>query len=386
MNMLNAYTSEVDDPDLAVKEILTQLDLENNTKKHSAAFLTCSYDYIETGVVAAISKALPFPVVGMTTLANAVYEEAGTSLLCLSVLTSDDCQFSAVISDSLEKGECQNVVKKTYTEALQTHDQSPKLGLVFAPIFAKISGESFLVDLTQIAEGVPFFGGVAASSDVVKYENAFVVHEGIHYSDRFALLLISGAIDPKFVVASVSDGNIFAQQAIITKAEGNVVQSVNNIPTAQYLSSLGFVQNDALEGISVVPFLIDHHDGSQNIARAVLMLTDEGFAICGGNVPEGGGLFLGRMDETDVRNTAKIALEQSIQYKNANAVLVFSCLARNTILGLDYLAEIEKTQEILCDTVPWHFAYAGGEICPVYGHGNKCINRFHNYTFPICII
>jgi len=40
--MLNAWTLEVDDPDIAVTEILEQLDLENRLLAHSVGLITSS--------------------------------------------------------------------------------------------------------------------------------------------------------------------------------------------------------------------------------------------------------------------------------------------------------------------------------------------------------
>jgi len=102
MRMLNAWTLELDDPAVAVAEILEQLDLENRLLAHSAGFITCSSDYVETGMVKAICDALPFEVVGCTPLTNAVNQEGGTLLLCLSVLTADDCRFVTALTPPWE--------------------------------------------------------------------------------------------------------------------------------------------------------------------------------------------------------------------------------------------------------------------------------------------
>ena len=104
MRMFNAWTLEVDDPEVALAELLEQLDLENNLLANSAGFITCSYDYVETGALKTICEALPFDVVGCTTLTNANNQQTGTMLLCLTVLTADDCQFTTVVTPPLTDG------------------------------------------------------------------------------------------------------------------------------------------------------------------------------------------------------------------------------------------------------------------------------------------
>ena len=61
---LIAYTTEVDDEDDAVAEILEQLDMGSNLLKHAVGIMTCHLDFMEGGIVKALCKALPFEVAG----------------------------------------------------------------------------------------------------------------------------------------------------------------------------------------------------------------------------------------------------------------------------------------------------------------------------------
>jgi hypothetical protein len=103
-------------------------------------------------------------------------------------------------------------------------------------------------------------------------------------------------------------------------------------------------------------------------------------------MPEGGTLSIGRMDEDDVLLTAEQSLEELLKNENINGIIMISCLARNMVLGASPLSEIERVHEILGDSLPWHLAYSGGEICPVYRKDGSTVNRFHNYTFIACTI
>ncbi|MDR2738996.1 MAG: hypothetical protein LBB68_04085 [Treponema sp.] len=79
IKVLNACTAEIDDVDLAVSEILEQLDVPGNLRNNSIGIIACYYEFIETGVVAEICKRLPFDVVGCTTLGNAAISAAWNS-------------------------------------------------------------------------------------------------------------------------------------------------------------------------------------------------------------------------------------------------------------------------------------------------------------------
>ena len=61
---LTAYTSEVDDVEAAVSEILEQLKPGFGLLKNSIGILACYADFVSSGAVRKICAALPFDVVG----------------------------------------------------------------------------------------------------------------------------------------------------------------------------------------------------------------------------------------------------------------------------------------------------------------------------------
>ena len=72
--------------------------------------------------------------------------------------------------------------------------------------------------------------------------------------------------------------------------------------------------------------------------------------------------------------------------KQTRAFFFFSCALRGFALNLDGTAEIARVEEILGSSVPYLFAYAGGEICPLYAKNGKTLNRFHNVTAIGCAL
>jgi hypothetical protein len=385
MKMLNAWTLEADDPALAVSEILEQLDLKNRLLAQAAGFITCSYDYVETGMVKAVCEALPFEVVGCTTLTNAIDRQAGTLLLCLSVLTSDDCRFATALTSPLGDN-AHAVISETYNQAAAKLGERPGLVLAFFPMLGAVSGEFMLRALNDAAAGAPIFGTTACDPATTDYSNSFTIHNGICSREGMSLLLISGGVHPHFVVASASEQNMFRQQAVITSSEGSVLKKINGLSVQQYLASIGLAQGEGIGGLSSMLFVVNYNDGSQPVARAVYALNKDGTAGCGGVMPEGGTLSIGRLDVDDILLTAEQALEKLQKTTGLNGIIIFPCLVRNMMLGVEPLREIEKVQSVVANSLPWHLAYSGGEICPVYGGDGGTLNRFHNYTFIACAI
>ena len=88
----------------------------------------------------------------------------------------------------------------------------------------------------------------------------------------------------------------------------------------------------------------------------------------------------------DILLTAEQSLKKLLQNAGINGIIMFPCLGRNMVLGAAPLSETEKVRKVLGESLPWHLAYSGGELCPVYGSGGRTVNRFHNFTFIACAI
>jgi Uncharacterized conserved protein len=385
MRLLNAWTLEPDEPDVAVSEILGQLDLENNAQKNSVGLLTCSYDFVESGMVKEICEALPFDVIGCTTLTNANNAEAGTILLCLTVFTADDCQFSAKVTASLREnleGEICDVAKIAKTDLGET----PQMALALFPMFG-VGGEIMLTALDNALDGLPIFGTVACDHDTAEYSNTYTIYNGECFRDRLAFFLISGNVKPRFVVAATSEQNLRKQQAVITSSDGCLIKEINNMSALEYFKSIGMSAGKGIEGMSSVPFVVDYGDGSQPVARAIFGLNEDGSALCGGYMPEGSTLYIGRMDEEDILLTAENSINDLLETEGLNGIILFPCLGRNMVLVMDPLVEVDLVKKLIDDKVPWHLAYSAGECCPVYyAETGRLANRFHNFTFIGCAI
>ena len=385
MRLLNAWTLEPDEPEIAVSDILHQLDLEHNALEHSIGLLTCSYDFIESGMVKAICAALPFDVIGCTTLTNANNREAGTILLCLTVFTADDCRFSSAVTGSL----CNQLDDQVRTAAAQaTADlgDAAQMALALFPMFG-IGGEIMLGALDCALAGVPIFGTVACDHDTAEYSNTYTIYNGECFRDCMAFFLIAGNVKPRFVVAATSEQNLRKQQAVITSSDGCLIREINNKTAREYFSSIGMSEGRGMEGMSSVPFVVDYGDGSQPVARAIFGLNEDGSAMCGGYMPEGSTLSIGRMDEEDILLTAQTSIDELLSAEAINGIILFPCLGRNMVLVMDPLAEIDIVRQHIGDRVPWHLAYSAGECCPVYfAQDGRLANRFHNFTFIGCAV
>ncbi|MDR1649714.1 MAG: hypothetical protein LBR71_05590, partial [Synergistaceae bacterium] len=247
IEVMTAYTCEIDDAESAVSDILARMDKEK-LRKNSLGILTCHEDFLASGVVSALCEKLPFDVAGVSTLASAVPGGGGPEALSLLVLTSDDVFFSAALSRPLVPGDWKAPIEEVYRSALEglgIRSENCPLGLTFAPFTPWIGGDEFLRVLDETAGGVPFFGSLPAGHSPVDHVT-FVVFNGRKYDDRLALVLLSGDVHPRFACSSIAEEKVSMRKGIVTNSDGNLLKEVNGMPVLSYLEKIGLVRNGEL--------------------------------------------------------------------------------------------------------------------------------------------
>jgi hypothetical protein len=378
---LTAFTTEIDDVEVAVRTLLAQLNTDDNLLTNSVGILACYRDFMETGVVKAICESLPFDVVGMDTLCGASPMGSDTLALNLVVLTSDDVYFSTALSDALEI-ELKKTLTDVYHRASVGLSQKASLILAFMPTLLDVPGDLLVEHLDAVSDGVPIFGALPSDFNT-EMSNPFVIYDGEAYKDRIAIVLLSGDIKPTFSLTSLSEKKVLRRRAIITSSEGNILKGVNGLPVLEYMKSLGLVKDGHIEGITTMPLIVDLNDGSPPLVRVILSQTPDGHVMMGGRTPENSTLGIGAIDVEDVLSTMEDLVSEN-RIRDADFVMIISCATRNFVLGLDNMAEIRCLRSSIDGSVPYLFFYSGGEICPVLSREGKLVNRFHNVTMISC--
>jgi hypothetical protein len=389
IDMITAHTGEIDDIEAATAELLAQIRAGAPLKRHSIGLISCFADFINSGLVKELAGKLPFETAGATTLAGADRGVMGETLLILTVLTSDEVEFATGLTGIIT-GEDPELFRMAYEKASGGRREKPALMLSFAPLLMNVSGDFFAEAWGNITGNVPVFGTLAVDHNADYHESQTILN-GETFRDRFVFVLVYGGIKPSFIIGGISENKVFREKGVVTASRGNQLQGVNGVSVADYLTSLGLAKdkNGAILGINSFPFILDYNDGAQPIIRVMFALTPEGYAVCGGNMPVGASLTLGSIDSDEVLSTTeetlKLALAIGENNGNKNGVLIFSCVGRFFVQGFDSAAEMKKARAVLGNKLPFHFAYSGTELCPVYGNNGAVFNRSHNDTIAICI-
>lgn len=381
IEMRTAFTEEIDDVELAVEEILSQLDLAELGQANCLGLLTCYSDFVESGVAQAISERLPFDVIGCTTIANGVNGNASMMMLSLSVLVSKDVCFHTAQTGSLL--ETQDSIREAYQAALAEAGQQPEMIFALLPLIPHLGGELLLNVLDEVSGGVPVFGTLACDHNV-DYHTSVTMFNGVTAPDCIVMALFTGNVQPKYIISSISEEKMQQQRSVITASEGSLLKQINNMPSLDYMKTLGLVQGGGIEGMNAIPFLVDYNDGTPAVARAMyLVQPDTGDIVCGGNMPVGATLAIGNLDAEDVLKTAKKGSQMLCENGPISCAFFFPCLSRILVLGARSDGEAQAVAEQLGD-IPHHFSYSGGELCPVFNAAGQASNRFHNFTIIGC--
>lgn len=400
IKILNSYTQEQDEPGKAVQEILESLDIKNSLLKNTVALLFCHVRCIETGVMEAVIKSLPFDVLGCTSQYFGLPVIGGVSadaiesgiVLTVTIITSDDIDFSMGISRPLNKENVEDSIKELYRCADSSSSglsaEPPVLVFAFPPTIASVSGDIMTKILNRACGGIPIFGSLALDIQNYTRQPKTIFKNSVEsgaFSDRMVLLLFRGPLKPQFFSSFFPKESILSWDAVITKAEGNRIVSINNRPALSFIEDLGFSTNGIHESVMVFPLVIEYPYNNETNVVVLMDIDPDGQLICSMNVQAGGVLNIGAITADSVLESARTIAQELKKAWRGNGFIMFSCFLRNIVLGGSSQAEFESVrQELDGYSGSWLFLNSGGELCPDYKENGETVNQFHQYALIAC--
>jgi len=386
------YTCEVDDPELALSQILAQLSAKIELMEHTVGIVMCHTEIVDSGVLGRLTESLPFDIVGTTTTAQAVNGMISEMGLTIFVMTSDTVRFRVGMTESLEAG----IEGPLRAEIERVGDASatPGLAMVFPPLMLQSSGDDILETWCRILPGVPVFGTLAVD-DSSDFSNCRVICRGETDKTRHAFVLCYGDINPRFFLATLPEENEMRHKGVITKAKDNVVHEIDGRRAHDYLKGVGLaVDGGSLDTIWFIPFQIKQRKRSDYdgvpVLRGMASITEEGAVIFRGKVDENASFSLMDMTAEDVVSATEAKLRAMKDMPDVNGILLFSCVIRHMLLMYkNPMQEIERATEAIREALgdpPFMMSYSGGEICPTSVKDGVHVNRFHNYSIVGLVI
>jgi len=392
--MIKSYSiviEEVDDLELALEELSAQLS-GIQLLKNSVGIVAVNKDIIASGIYSAIAKAIPFPLAGSTSFSQAVNGKIGTYLISIMVLTSDDCEFSCGLSDVVpEADDVTEVTQKCYNDLQKNLSGEVKLALLYPPFMYKHYPKQYIKAISQINEHIPIFGTLPNGEVIDVIADAKVIYGKHSYDNKIAMILVSGNISPSFYICSATKESIVLPNVgVITAAEGNCLQEINNMNTVNFFEKMKFGLCNANEkNLLSNTFLMDEKDENGEIISSVtkaLVGIENGNYLFGCGLQIGSNVSIVAFTGDVVMATAKDLVKRIKEdHPTGGTVLIYSCIGRLVALASEPMKEFKFLSENL-ESFSYVASCSGGEICPTSVTKAKAINNEHNETLVACVL
>ncbi|MCL2638705.1 MAG: FIST C-terminal domain-containing protein [Oscillospiraceae bacterium] len=392
LKMFSAFTEEIDDVGAAVADILNQLDLDNSLMKNSIGLLHCYHEFIDSGVVKALSEKLPFEIAGITVPTVCMSGITSSMGLMLNILTGDDVNFVTSISAPLDigGGNLMQTTEKMCSElrAKINTGENPPMLMTFAPFLhvLKINADEYVDGISGFFPNVPIFGAFSFSEEI-DFSKCYTLYNGESYELSAVLIAITGNVAPSFLSVAIPEKNVVGELATVTKSSDNIIHEINNMSVEDYVISIGLIeQKGELEKLYSTPMIANLADGS-TIVRVCIGGDGEGGAIMGGHVPVGAKIGFAMLKLTDIASTSEEITKSALEILDGKNIIVYSCMARLEFLGTNQREiEAQTICGLLNDLDNFCLAYVGGEVFPQKLSCGRFANHLHNFSLIFCVL
>ncbi|MEA1919326.1 MAG: PAS domain S-box protein [Campylobacterota bacterium] len=248
-----------------------------------------------------------------------------------------------------------------------------KLLIVYANTFT-FDSEDLLKRITQNYPNIVIAGGNAG--DDFKFEKCEIFSQTCKDCD-----VVFAAVDSD--ILEVQTKFLFNWQTIgkeltVTKSEGNRVYEINNQRVVDiYRHYLG---EDVVENILIhgTEFPLIYQNSGVDVARAPIMAHDDGSLSFGGAMHSGQKVKFGYANVEFINQYNREKLFNEIAYKN-EAIYIYSCAARRSMLGTFLDAEVETINNL----APTSGFVTYGEF---FHDAKSCSNNLLNITTTYVIL
>jgi hypothetical protein len=386
-------TAQIDDIDTAAADLTAGVGTDFPLGASSVGILLCYSDMDVRKLAAAVSARVSFDTVGCTAIATmdkagGFHEMAAT----LTVLTGDDCVFSAAVSEEIRPDNIGARVKAVFDAAASKLSADPGLLIVIPPYFLEIMLDAYPIAFNSIAPGVPIVGGLPSFN--ADGDENLTVFNGNTFSDRLVMIAVSGNIRPVFSVRNVVGGDVERKRKV-TRASDNVVYQVGNESFTDYLRDSGLPVEELVHGNNTVTFvsnpLLLESGAEFSFARTLHEINlEEGSGTAIGLIPEGAMLSICALERSQIEEAAAEGLrtlkDSLVKGRGEgyaySTVLAVSCIGRHLLMLPNSDAVVNQLLKEFPEGLTLSGFYGYGEIGPQ--GADRTQNFAHNESLVLC--
>ncbi len=284
------------------------------------------------------------------------------------------------------------------TDNSNTHDIANRIGEEGKKYFNKpafivasggitTDGEIIVSGIAEaVGTEVTIFGGMAGD-DLNLTETFVFSNKKISNNALVAIIFDEEKIDIKGM--ATNGWKAVGNTRVVTKSKGNIVYTIDDEPALDVvIKYMGVIvdldsKKDVVLNIGAYfPLQLDR-DNAPPVMRTVMFINKlDRSLICAGNVPQGSKIRFSLPPDFDVIDHVVdecIALKTN-NSKEADAMLIFSCISRHLSFGEMAGEEIDRIKKVWDSPLIGFFSY--GEI----GKSIKGKHEFHNNTCCIVVL
>jgi hypothetical protein len=369
----------------AVEEIIRKL-----SRRPDMLWVFGAISYNQERLLAGIQAVAPgIPLVGCTT--DGEISSAGVSQESVVVLglACDDIQFHTASATSLSQ---------------DSYQAGVGIGEAFKDSrcrYIQIFSDGLTGNAGRIIEGIQ---GVLGKDIVIaggtSGDGGMFIRTFQYYHDKVLTdSIVAVAFTGNFSVGTGIGCGWFpvGTAKLVTKSDGNVLYELDGLPALQvYEKFLGrYASQLPAVGVEYPLGLLrsetDYDEDGYFLCRATMGVDREKKSIIfAGDIPEGSLVKMTMGNENDVIEAARKAAVNAVAEMKANsadiqaeAVFLYSCMARKIVLGSRTKEEVSEIRKIVGDDIPIIGFYSYGEYAPLKNQENSC---FHNETVTMSIV
>jgi len=375
--MLHARVAHSEDPDSRAAAHELVAELQPALDEHGSPrllFVWAAIDVDHAYLLNALCDACPDALLAGCTTDGEVASALG--------FVEDSVVVMALWSDALDVGvgvgravseDPQAAARSAVAQARAKLEAPPSLALTF-PESLTTSGVAVVDALVaELGPKVVTLGATSADQHRYVGTRQFVGREVL--SDALPVVLLGGAV--RFGHGVASGWSPLGREAVITRAESNIVYEVDGQPALQFYRT--YFGPEALP-VAEQPLAVFVNGGDKFYLRAPLSADEDSGAVTFlGDVPVGARVQLTDVDRDSIIAAVGTSVESALVQmpEQPAAALVFSCAGRRTMLGTRSAEEQAELRRSL-PGVPFAGFYGYGEIGPLAPGGRT---RYHNETF-----
>ncbi len=289
---------------------------------------------ILTSVVKQMKKDFPNAhIVGATTAGEICHANMHEKSIVVSLSLFKDTRVRVYHTQKLD-------YRAGQTAAEAVMDDDTKAMIVLSEGLKVMQYESFLQGIKEKNSEVIIAGGLAG--DNFQLKQTYIFAEDQVYDEGIVLVSFSSK---KLRAANRYNLNWtpIGKEFTITEVEHNIVKSIDHIPAATFYEK--YLGRGVIENEQVLPnFQLLFYEGGTTVARTPMSVEGDNLVFAA-EIQQGQKVQFGFSNEDSVLEES-YAIRDEMGKKPAEAIYIFSCIARKTLLGNVLEKEFSSFEDI----------------------------------------